>query len=160
TPSSGAATCTSRRHGWTPAISAAPRPPRSRATRSSRTPTSHRSDTMCWPTCTRGRGARRMRRARRPRAGSWEDGVRADRWVLLATCLLGGCAPRPQPAAPRDARHVLFITIDTLRADRLGAYGSREVATPNMDRLAREGALALEAVAQAPITRPSHMSMF
>jgi len=100
-----------------------------------------------------------MRRARRRRAGSWKHGVRADRWILLATCLLGGCSSRPPPAPP-DARHVLFVTIDTLRADRLGAYGNRDVATPNMDRLAREGALALAAVAQAPITRPSHVSMF
>lgn len=57
-------------------------------------------------------------------------------------------------------RHVLIVTIDTLRADRLGCYGNREVATPNFDRVAREGALAVEATVQAPITRPSHISIF
>src|SRR5262249_56211383 len=46
-----------------------------------------------------------------------------------------------------------------LGADRLGCYGGG-VATPNVDRLARDGAIALEANAQAPITRPSHVSMF
>ena len=34
----------------------------------------------------------------------------------------------------------MLVTIDTLRADRLGCYGSRDVATPHLDRLAREGA--------------------
>jgi arylsulfatase A-like enzyme/Tfp pilus assembly protein PilF len=57
-------------------------------------------------------------------------------------------------------RHVLIVTVDTLRADRLGCYGSRDVATPNFDRVAREGALALDADVQAPITRPSHVSIF
>jgi choline-sulfatase len=54
----------------------------------------------------------------------------------------------------------LIITIDTLRADRLGCYGNADVSTPNMDRLAREGAMAPQASAQAPITRPSHVSIF
>jgi arylsulfatase A-like enzyme/tetratricopeptide (TPR) repeat protein len=54
----------------------------------------------------------------------------------------------------------LLITIDTLRADRLGAYGSATVATPNLDRFAREGAIAMHASAQVPLTRPSHVSLF
>jgi choline-sulfatase len=62
-------------------------------------------------------------------------------------------------APPRPA-HVLIITIDTLRADHLGSYGNRDVATPNIDRLANEGAIADQAVVQAPITRPSHISIF
>jgi choline-sulfatase len=80
---------------------------------------------------------------------------------LLAICALSGCAthdpPPPKPALPE---HVLVITIDTLRADRLGCYGNDRVATPNMDRLAREGAIALNASVPAPITRPSHVSIF
>jgi arylsulfatase A-like enzyme/Flp pilus assembly protein TadD len=55
---------------------------------------------------------------------------------------------------------VLIITIDTLRADRLGCYGSDRAETPNMDRLAREGAMAPEATVPAPITRPSHVTIF
>ena len=53
----------------------------------------------------------------------------------------------------------MLVTIDTLRADRLGCYGSRDVATPNLDRLAREGALAAEATVHVPLTRPSHASL-
>ena len=53
----------------------------------------------------------------------------------------------------------MLVTIDTLRADRLGAYGNTTVATPNLDRLAREGAMALHASAQVPLTRPSHVSL-
>jgi choline-sulfatase len=87
--------------------------------------------------------------------------VRVDRGLSLAAWALSGCVarqPAPSPAAP--PRHVLIITIDTLRADRLGCYGNSDVATPNMDRLALEGAMAPQASAQAPITRPSHISMF
>jgi arylsulfatase A-like enzyme/Flp pilus assembly protein TadD len=54
---------------------------------------------------------------------------------------------------------LVLVTIDTLRADRLGTYGNATVATPNMDRLAREGAVALHASVQVPLTRPSHVSL-
>ena len=64
------------------------------------------------------------------------------------------------PALAHRHAHLLLITIDTLRADRLGAYGSTTVATPNLDRLAREGAMALHASAHVPLTRPSHVSLF
>ncbi len=66
-----------------------------------------------------------------------------------------------EPAAPTQApRHLVIVTIDTLRADRLGAYGNTTVPTPNFDRLAREGARALDASTHVPITRPSHASLF
>jgi len=56
--------------------------------------------------------------------------------------------------------NLLLVTIDTLRADRVGAYGCRSVETPAMDRLAREGVLVEDATVQAPQTRPSHVSIF
>lgn len=37
------------------------------------------------------------------------------------------------------AGHVLLITPDALRADRLGCYGNTQVQTPNLDRLANDG---------------------
>jgi choline-sulfatase len=80
--------------------------------------------------------------------------------VVVATALAGGCTRREESAAPQPARNLLLVTIDTLRADRLGCYGSRDVATPNLDRLAAEGALALDATVHAPLTRPSHVSLF
>jgi choline-sulfatase len=55
---------------------------------------------------------------------------------------------------------VLIVTIDTLRADRLGVYGAKNVATPHIDALAREGAWAANATVHAPLTRPSHASLF
>jgi arylsulfatase A-like enzyme/Tfp pilus assembly protein PilF len=75
-------------------------------------------------------------------------------WLLASAA----CAPKTPPA-PRAARNLVLVTIDTLRADRLGAYGNTTVATPNLDRLAREGAIALHASAQVPLTRPSHVSL-
>jgi arylsulfatase A-like enzyme/Flp pilus assembly protein TadD len=70
-----------------------------------------------------------------------------------------GCSQQEAPP-PRVARNVLLITIDTLRADRLGIYGATDVETPHIDRLAREGAFAQHAAAHVPLTRPSHVSMF
>jgi len=81
-------------------------------------------------------------------------------WLLIA--LLGlSCSRPPAPPAPvRTARNVLIVTIDTLRADRVGIYGAAQVETPVIDRLAREGAWAPQATVPAPLTRPSHVSLF
>ena len=54
---------------------------------------------------------------------------------------------------------VLLVTVDTLRADRVGAYGDGLAATPHMDGLAAQGALFREAIAAAPLTLPSHASL-
>jgi choline-sulfatase len=55
---------------------------------------------------------------------------------------------------------IILISIDTLRADHLPIYGYRKGSTPVMDRLARE-ALVFEAVySHAPLTLPSHASLF
>src|SRR5262245_65686914 len=63
-------------------------------------------------------------------------------------------------AAAATAPNILLVTIDTLRADRVGAYGYTAGQTPTLDRLAREGALVEDAVVQVPQTRPSHASIF
>ena len=72
--------------------------------------------------------------------------------VALAACHSG--TPRVEPA-----RHVVLITIDTLRADAVGAYGSTAARTPTLDGLARDGARFDRAWATAPITLPSHASV-
>jgi arylsulfatase A-like enzyme/Flp pilus assembly protein TadD len=54
----------------------------------------------------------------------------------------------------------VLVTIDTLRADRVGVYGAEDVETPHLDRIASEGAMALRATAHVPLTRPSHASLF
>jgi arylsulfatase A-like enzyme/cytochrome c-type biogenesis protein CcmH/NrfG len=65
----------------------------------------------------------------------------------------------PGTSEPPRARHVVLITIDTLRADHLGAYGYTRARTPNLDALARGGALFDRAYAAAPITLPSHATL-
>lgn len=61
-------------------------------------------------------------------------------------------------AAPRP--NILFITFDTTRVDQLSPYGSRELETPNIQKLADEGVLFENVYAQAPQTLPNHASIF
>ena len=56
--------------------------------------------------------------------------------------------------------NLLIVTLDTTRADRIGAYGYAGVQTPNLDRLAREGVLFEQAASSAPLTLPAHSSLF
>ena len=81
--------------------------------------------------------------------------------AVLCALALPACSRPPAPAAaPAAARSVLIVTIDTLRADRVGIYGATHVETPAIDRLAREGAWAPQATVPVPLTRPSHASLF
>ncbi len=57
-------------------------------------------------------------------------------------------------------RNVILISIDTCRADHLSCYGYPLKTTPNIDALAQESLIFSNAYAPAPITRPSHSSMF
>lgn len=54
------------------------------------------------------------------------------------------------------ATPVLLITVDTLRADHVGCYGSRAAETPAIDFLAAQGVRFDDALAQIPLTTPSH----
>jgi hypothetical protein len=63
--------------------------------------------------------------------------------------------PPPVPGVP----NVLFITLDTLRADHVSAYGYSRATTPNLDRFARQGVLFENAFSNASWTLPSHASM-
>ncbi len=74
--------------------------------------------------------------------------------VLLLASL--GCS-RAAPSAPVD--HVLLITLDTLRADRLGAYGFADAGTPVLDGLAARGVLFENAYTTCNVTGPSHASI-
>lgn len=55
--------------------------------------------------------------------------------------------------------NILLITIDTLRADRLGCYGNKMVKTPTLDAIAEDGHLFENTFSQAPHTTPSHCSI-
>jgi arylsulfatase A-like enzyme/Flp pilus assembly protein TadD len=65
----------------------------------------------------------------------------------------------PAAVAQAASPNVVLITIDTVRADRVGCYGYRQAHTPNLDALAREGVLFRTVVASVPLTLPSHCSI-
>jgi choline-sulfatase len=61
---------------------------------------------------------------------------------------------------PAPIRNLLIITLDTTRADYLPPYGFSSLETPALSRLAREGVVFEQATSQAPLTLPSHCSLF
>lgn len=77
--------------------------------------------------------------------------------LAAAAAWYGWRAGRP-PAA--HSGPIIVISIDTLRADRLPAYGYRQVATPAIDALAADGVVFESAWAHSPLTLPSHASLF
>ena len=81
---------------------------------------------------------------------------RAAAATLLALCL-AGCSPRGSSPPPPN---VVLISVDTLRADRLNAYGyGARPTSPHMDALAADGLLFEVHVAASPWTTPSHLSL-
>jgi choline-sulfatase len=68
---------------------------------------------------------------------------------------------RQQPIASGSCSNcnILLITIDTLRTDRVGAFGGSPQLTPNLDRLAADSVRFTRAYASAPLTLPSHTSI-
>jgi choline-sulfatase len=87
---------------------------------------------------------------------------RTTRRVLLA-CASVLLAAGLVVVAFRSTRHaqpnILLVTLDTTRADHLGAYGYKLGQTPRLDRLAKEGVLFERAMTAAPITLPAHASL-
>jgi arylsulfatase A-like enzyme/Flp pilus assembly protein TadD len=73
--------------------------------------------------------------------------------AILASSLLGSAC------APTEGLDVILVTLDTTRADRLGVAGDVEARTPNLDRLAREGALFERAFSSVPLTLPAHTTI-
>ncbi len=80
-----------------------------------------------------------------------------------AFALLGWTACRKPEAELRGISKqgpIVLVSIDTLRSDRLPAYGYQRVETPAIDRLAREGIVVMHAYSQVPLTLPSHGVIF
>ena len=71
---------------------------------------------------------------------------------VLVTAALGGCGRGQGP-------NLVIISMDTTRADYLGAYGRAEARTPNIDALAEEGFVFRSHLTPVPITLPSHTSL-
>lgn len=77
---------------------------------------------------------------------------------MLALLLFAfGCAT-PQKDGP-PATPVILVSIDTLRADRLPAYGYAGVATPAIDAFSRDAVLFERAYSHYPLTLPAHVSV-
>jgi arylsulfatase A-like enzyme/Flp pilus assembly protein TadD len=92
-------------------------------------------------------------------------GVSVNRIAVTILALIPalGCAP-PRVAPPLESGqlrggNVLLVTIDTLRRDRLGAYGSVQGLTPTLDRLAASGVRYARAFSHVPMTLPAHTSI-
>lgn len=78
--------------------------------------------------------------------------------LLAAAAALSACS-RAREAASCRGCDVLLVTIDTLRVDRVGAYGGRAGLTPALDRLAAAGVRVEHAYTPAPLTLPAHASL-
>lgn len=78
------------------------------------------------------------------------------RLALLSGLALAACGGGPGYEGPY--RHVVLISLDTFRADHVGAYGAKR-PTPTLDALAAEGVRFADVTAPAPTTLASHTSM-
>ena len=81
--------------------------------------------------------------------------------VLLLLLLLAACSRGPGggPARVPKGTPVILISIDTLRADHLPAYGYTAVSTPAIDALRGNGVLYERAYSTTPLTFPSHTTL-
>jgi hypothetical protein len=79
--------------------------------------------------------------------------------LWLAGCAAEVTSAEAPAAAGRERPDILLISIDTLRADRLGCYGRDGARTPAIDALAAEAVVFDAAYTTAPITLPAHASM-
>lgn len=97
-------------------------------------------------------------------------GSRGVRLAVLGALACGGQGT-PEPAAPTaptppalqasaEHPHVVLLTLDTVRADRLGSYGYAEAKTETLDAMAGMGRRYTHAYSPLPLTIPSHATMF
>src|SRR5688500_8254788 len=77
--------------------------------------------------------------------------------LLLALALSAACSRAPSSAVGAP---VILISVDTLRADRLPAYGYAAVKAPALDALAKDSLLFERAYSHYPVTLPSHATLF
>lgn len=88
--------------------------------------------------------------------------ARAILWIVLACLVFLTQAPSvlfSQPAAGTPRPNILFIMADDLGYGDVGSYGQKQILTPQIDRLAREGMRLTQAYAGAPVCAPSRCSL-
>src|SRR6266480_3572806 len=78
------------------------------------------------------------------------------RRLLIFLAAVSSFASAASANAPKPRPNVILITIDTVRADHVGCYGAKNVQTPTLDSLARDGIVFERAISQVPLTWPSH----
>ena len=80
--------------------------------------------------------------------------------LAVAAALAVGCGGGDGAARPASGpQTILLVTVDTLRADRVGCYGRRAAGTPAIDALASDGVRFDAAQTTAPLTLPAHASL-
>ncbi|MGH9333950.1 MAG: sulfatase-like hydrolase/transferase, partial [Vicinamibacteria bacterium] len=85
--------------------------------------------------------------------------------AVVALAVLSSCSdaerrlPLELERGSASGFDLLLVTLDTMRADRLGAYGYAEAKTPTLDRLAREGLRFETALSPVPLTLPAHATI-
>jgi len=72
--------------------------------------------------------------------------------ISMSMIMLKGDSFSGPPVKKDRNLNVLLITIDTIRADRVGCYGYSKAETPNMDRLASNGVKFSNAYCQVPFS--------
>jgi choline-sulfatase len=82
------------------------------------------------------------------------------RLLLFLLAVASGACGLFVVTAPRDDLNLIVVTLDTFRADRLGAYGSTRGLTPHLDRFGKEGVVFETTDSVAPLTLPAHASLF
>ncbi len=111
------------------------------------------------------RSKRESRQSETERRKPGEAAFVYRRWSLVAvTCVVIALVGWRTILAPRarkdaDGYNVVLITLDTLRADRLGCYGYDRAATPVIDRLASEGTRFAQVATSVPMTLPAHATI-
>ena len=103
-------------------------------------------------------GGRRARRLRARRIMALAIACLAASGALA--CSGSGEEPERKQRGPWNIRHVILLTVDTLRYDALSCHGENGAHTPNLDSLASDSILFTRARSPAPWTFPSFVSMF
>lgn len=106
---------------------------------------------------TLAKARRRPRRLTRPRATA---AVVTLARIAVVVALAAAVAVMAACDRARPPRNLLLVSIDTLRADRVGAYGHSDAGTAAMDSLARRGTRFADVTAPTPLTLPTHASLF
>ena len=95
-------------------------------------------------------------------APSWQKRARlavVTAIAILTAAFLAAAAPEAPPKQTSQTPNLVLITLDTTRADHLGAWGWPHAQTPNLDALAARGTRFARCDTAAPITLPSHATI-